>query len=138
MVEKEDSVIVPISKKGFEFTKRLGHYVFPVGQMRNVHYLFFYQTKPVKAITCYSKVIKYLKNAEHLISIYDKIYFFPDPTKQVSALKIGKIIKLKKQIPNIKNKQNIQSKVYFSFKDIMKSVNISDIFSKKQAKTKET
>jgi len=109
-----DSFIVPINNDGFSIltNRKIYFYQRRKKERRDVKYIFFYRTAPIKAITHYGSVIKYIKDADNLINNSEKFKLFKDSNKESSAYKFEKIIKIKEPIRHTKNAPIIQKKIY--------------------------
>ena len=124
-----NSTVVPIGEYAFSQVVKNTLYFFPKPKRMNIHvkYIFFYQVKPVQAITHYGVIEKQIEDADTMINLIDKMKTFRDPSKKASAYKFSKIEKLKTEIP-FTNSTSIQGRINGNFDTIIKLKNTEGLF----------
>ncbi len=130
MENKEiNSTVVPIGEYAFSQIIKIKTYFFPQPKKKNSHikYLFFYQTKPIQAITHYGIIEKQIENADKMINLFEKMKTFRDPSKKASAYKFSKVEKLKSPIPFL-DSTSIQGRINGNFDKIIKLKSTQGLF----------
>lgn len=127
--EEINSTVVPIGEYAFSQIVKTKTYFFPQPKKinQNLKYLFFYQTKPIQAITHYGIIEKHIENADKMINLIEKMKTFRDPSKKASAYKFSKIEKLKLAISFL-NSTSIQGRINGNFDKIIKLKSTQGLF----------
>ena len=126
-------MVVPIGKYAFSQIIKSKTYFFPKTQKSNsnIKYIFFYRVKPVQAITHYGLIEKRIEDADKMINLIQKMKSFKDPTKQASAYKFSRIIKLGNKIPFDNKGTAVQGRINGNFDNIIKLKTTQALFSGK-------
>ncbi|MBU0627623.1 MAG: hypothetical protein KKC75_00395 [Nanoarchaeota archaeon] len=124
-----NSTVVPIGEYAFSQIAKNKIYFFSKPKKMNTHikYVFFYQVKPIQAITHYGIIEQQIEDADKRINLIEKMKTFRDPSKKASAYKFSRIEKLNSSIP-FSDSTSIQGRINGNFDKIINLKNTGGLF----------